>query len=224
MHHWARRRWASFIVHVAVVSIPLAFATVSALFFWQALFQSWLIAAAMVICVDALAVLGLVLFITRIDSPFQVLRHILPFVSVVPLGLELYALLSAHNAVWLSALIAVLTTAIMTLIAWRCYLTIERLFVDPVTAARERMAANVATLTTTLASIAEMNAVAANAIRDWSDQQRVIVSTPQRALTDGSASRAAVQAYADKTGVSARTVWRHLEQGKLTPADIEEES
>lgn len=219
MQHWTRRRWASFIIHAVVVSIPLTFATISALFFWQSLFQSWLIASAMVACVDALAVLGLVLCIARIASPFQALRHFLPFVSVVPLGLELYTLLAAHNVWYLAAAVSVLTTVIMTLIAWRCYVTIERLFIDPVTAAREKMAANVQQLTETLASIAEMNAVAAGAIRDWSQQQQIIVSAPH-ALPDTTASRSAVRRYADRTGVSERTIWRHLEQGKLSAADL----
>lgn len=223
MNHWTRRRWASFIIHVIVVLIPFTFATISALFFWQRLFQDWLIAAAMVACVDVLAVLGLVLHITRIDSPFQVLRHALPFVSIVPLGLELYSLLATSNAPWLSVLIAVLTTAVLTVIAWRCYVTIERLFIDPVTAAREHMAANVAALTDTLAAIAEMNTIAAESIRDWGQRQQIIVSTP-RALPAQTASREAVRLYADRAGVSERTVWRHLEQGKLTAADLGEEA
>lgn len=244
LDHWTNRRKASLAIHSVVVLIPLIFGTISALLFWQVLFQSWLIAVPMVAVIDILALLGLVLFIWRIPSPFAVLRHALPFVSIVPLGIELWRLLSPHNAVWVAAAVTVLSTAILVAVAWRCYVTIERLFIDPVTAAAEqmqeqaaqaqqRMSQQVQAMTTTLAALTEMQQMAVSAVQEWSQRPQLTVTSLTRpapalpaddtvpvAAVTLTVSRRQVRAYADKLGVSDRTIYRRLEKGELTPADI----
>lgn len=237
MNHWTKRRWASLIVHSTIVLIPLIFGTVSALHFWHGLFQSWWAAAPMVAVIDVLALLGLVLFICRIESPFVHLRHALPFVSIVPLGAELWQLLTPHNDIWVTVPVTVLSTAILVGVAWRCYVTIERLFVDPLTAAaelmheralaaRQQMTQQVQALSATLTTMAEQQQLAAAAIQEWSQRPQLLISAVQPAMpvltgeVTPAVSKQQAKAYADKIGVSERTVYRHLEQGKLTAADI----
>jgi hypothetical protein len=156
MKYWTVKRKASFAIHTAVVSVPFGFSTVSALLFWRALFASWWLAVPMVVVIDVLALLGLVLYIAGIASPFVWLRHALPFISIVPLGLELYTLLT-HNGVIVSGVVTILVTTIMVAIAWKCFTTIERLFIDPIEAARERAREQVSEFTRTLAQLQEMN-------------------------------------------------------------------
>jgi hypothetical protein len=90
MTNWTTQRKLSFWIHAIIVLIPFTFSTVSAGVFWYGLFHSAVIALALVTVVDA-DVAGLVLYVTRIESPFQSPVIVLPFVSVVPLGLELWS-------------------------------------------------------------------------------------------------------------------------------------
>lgn len=228
--HWTlRRRW-SLAIHIGIVLIPFVFATASAVAFWFSLFQDWWIAAAIVAAFDLSALIGLVLYIARIASPFQALRHLLPFVSVAPLGLELYRLLTAHNDMWLSVLVAVVVTTAMTLIAWRCWVTIEGLFVSSAVAARELVEERLSVarqlqqeqlrmLTATLTMAADMQASARLVVQDWADRTDVRVSAPAQQLIPA-VSTQAVRAYAELHNVSERTVWRQLEKKKLAPTDI----
>ena len=110
--YWTRARWVSLGVHAGIVTIPFTISAVSAFLFWQRLFNSALLAGVMVSVVDILALLGLILFIAGITSPFQALRHLLLFVSILPLGLELYTLL-AHNGMAVSVVVSVVVTAIL---------------------------------------------------------------------------------------------------------------
>lgn len=166
MHHWTNRRKASLIIHTIVVLIPLTFSTAAALFFWKGLFQSWLIAIPLVLAIDILSLLGLALFIGRVASPFQALRHVLPFVSVVPLGYEMWLALAPHNDMWIAASVAVVVTAILVAIAQRCYVTIERLFVDPVVAAREYAQDRMQHIATELAQVQELNSIVDQFVSD----------------------------------------------------------
>jgi hypothetical protein len=237
VQHWTNRRKASLAIHVMVVLIPLVFGTISALLFWHGLFKSWWVAAPMVAVIDVLALLGLILFICRIESPFVVLRHALPFVSIVPLGVELWQLLTPHNTLWVTVPVTVLSTAIMVGVAWRCYVTIERLFVDPVTAAaelmqeqalaaRQRMTQQVQALTTTLTAMAEQQQLAVSAIQEWSQRPQLTITAVQPAMpaltgeVTAAVSTQAVKAYAELNDVSERTVWRQLKNGKVSVADI----
>lgn len=165
MNYWTRRRWASLIVHVLFVTVPFTLSTASALLFWKAMFGKWELAMPMVAVIEVLALVGLVLFVLRIESPFTSLRHLLPFISIVPLGRELYLLL-AHNDPWIAWSLTVLATLILVIISWQCFRTIERLFIDPIAAAREKAREQVATFTRTLAQLEEMNVIVDGFVRE----------------------------------------------------------
>jgi hypothetical protein len=158
MNQWTRARWWSFGIHVAFVSIPFVASSASALLFWHTLFGSWWLAVPMVAIIDILALTGLVLYIAGIPSPFVPLRHVLPFVSVVPLGVELYGAL-AHNGMATATLVTLLVTAIIVTIARQCFRTIELLFVSPVEAAREKAREQTEQLRIELAKLHEANTV-----------------------------------------------------------------
>src|SRR5690348_8571766 len=139
MKNWTVKRKASLVVHSLVVAIPLTISTVAALLFWHSWFGSWLLAAPIVASVELLALTGLVLTIVRIESPFQHLRHLLPFISIIPMGYELSVQLNAQgNGGVIGGTIATLLVIIMVAIAAACYRTIEGLFISPVEAAQER--------------------------------------------------------------------------------------
>lgn len=157
-HYWTKRRWASLAIHVAFVSVPFTLSTISALLFWQAMFQSWALAIPMVAVIEVLSLIGLVLFLTRIESPFVALRHLLPFISIVPLGREFYLQLR-HNDPAVAWSLTVLATLILVVIAWQCFRTIERLFIPPVEAAKEKARAQIGALSVTLAQLDEMNGI-----------------------------------------------------------------
>ncbi len=145
MTNWTLKRRASFWIHAAIVTVPFSFSAISAWLFWYGLFKDGAIASSMIIVVDALALLGLILYIARIQSPFQTLRHALPFVSIVPLGIELYGVLVPNGAL-IAGTIAVLVTGIMVVVAMLCFRTIEQLFISPLDAAREKAQHDVAVL------------------------------------------------------------------------------
>jgi hypothetical protein len=248
MQNWTTRRRASLIIHALVVLIPFVFSAGSAVLFWYSLFRSWWVAGSLVTVIDGLALLGLVLFICRVPSPFQALRHVLPFVSVVPLGYELLTALSAHNNVWLSAIVSGIVTAVMVAVAWQCFRTIEQLFVDPLTAAmelaeekaeRERlqvaqvsamaqqsMAQQVMLLSETLAGMSQQQQLAVSAIQEWVRQPQLQLTAAQpvvervKVLSTQQATQQQVRSYADSLGVSERTIYRRLKAGELTHADI----
>lgn len=156
--YWTKRRWASLAIHVAFVSVPFTLSTVSALLFWQAMFQKWELAIPMVVVVEVLALVGLVLYLTKIESPFTHLRHLLPFISIVPLGREFYLQLR-HNDPLVAWSLTVIATLLLVAIAWQCFRTIERLFILPVEAAKEKARAQVGALAVTLAQLDEMNGI-----------------------------------------------------------------
>lgn len=157
--YWTKRRWASLAVHVAFVSVPFALSTASALLFWLAMFdQNWWLAVPMMAVIEILSLAGLILFLTRIESPFTTLRHLLPFISIIPLGRELYLQL-AHNSPVVAWSLTGITTLILVIIAWQCFRTIERLFIPPVQAAKEKAREHVGALAVTLAQLDEMNGI-----------------------------------------------------------------
>lgn len=158
MKHWTNKRKISLAIHAGVVLVPFGFSTVSAALFWHTLFDSWLLAVPMVGVVDMLALLGLVLFITGIASPFVWLRHLLPFISIVPLGVELYGALGQNGEV-VAIAVATVATLILVGVAWQCFATIEALFIDPIEAAQEKARAQVSALGVTLAQLDVMNHV-----------------------------------------------------------------
>ncbi len=187
MKHWTTKRLASFIIHTIIVLVPFSFSVVSSLLFWHSLFGSWYLAAPLVGVIDGLALLGLILAIIGIASPFQALRHLLPVVSVVPLGVELYNAL-AHNGAWVALGAAGVVTIILVLIAWQCFSTIEALFIDPVAAAKEKARAQLQQLAVAQAQLLEVQAITAQFVGEWQPAMRpaaaphIITTTPQ-ALT-----------------------------------------
>lgn len=183
MRHWTARRKISLAVHTGFVAIPFTISTVSAFLFWQAMFGDWPLAAAMVAVVEVLALTGLILHLTCVPSPFQGLRHALPFISIVPLGLELYGML-AHNGLWVAIPLTGVVVAILVLIAWQCFRTIERLFVDPVGAAREKAKEQLGGFSLTLAQLDEMNAVIDGFVVDRMRYHAPSLVAPQVAYPD----------------------------------------
>lgn len=240
MKHWTRKRKLSLIIHGFFVSVPFVLSTLSAMLFWQTMFSNWALAAAMVAMLDILALTGLVLYIARIPSPFVTMRHLLPFISIIPLGRELYMLL-AHNDPWLAWTLTALTTAVFVVVAWQCFRTIEALWIDPVSAAREQAREQVSVLETKLAQLTvlsdaadsfawrRLSAVAQALPVDDSELISIVsaddtgavaaVSTDRPTLT-----RQQARLIASKLGVSERTVWRRLDAGKLTADDMKEET
>lgn len=214
MNNWTRPRWASFIVHVAFVSVPFVASSVSALLLWHSLFNSWWLAVPAVLVVDVLALTGLVLYIARVPSPFVPLRLALPFVSIVPLGRELYLLLS-HNGPLIAVGVTLLATGVLTAIAWKCFGTIERLFIPPVEAAREKAREQLSHLTVELAQLSEKNAVVEEFVTAWRGQQVHVTITEDRpALSDGGSKTAKVKALAVERGVSESSAWRKVKSGE----------
>lgn len=190
--------------------VPFAFSAVSAWLFWNGLFQNAIIASSMVFVIDTLALLGLILYITRIASPFQVLRHALPFVSIVPLGIELYGVLEP-NGYALAMTMSLLATGIMVTVAALCFRTIEQLFIPPLDAAREKAQQDVAAL-----------ALAMEQFNVVSEAVAVFRGMPQSQLTVGDVidspvtltKTAKVERLASRLGVSISTAWRRVQSGE----------
>lgn len=157
-HYWTTRRKASLAIHVVFVLVPFTLSTVSALLFWRAMFGGWWLAVPMVAVIEVLSLAGLVLFLTKIESPFVALRHLLPFISIVPLGRELYLQLRQNDPLTAWGL-TIVATLILVAIAWQCFRTIERLFISPVEAAREKAREQIGALSVTLAQLDEMNGI-----------------------------------------------------------------
>lgn len=213
MTTWTKTRKTSFIVHVLFVAVPFLASSASALLFWRSLFDSWWLALPAVLVVDVLALMGLVLTIARVPSPFQPLRHALPFVSIVPLGRELYLLL-AHNGLAIAVTVTALAVTVLTVIAWKCFDTIERLFISPVDAVRELAREQLENVTVQLASLTEANAVVEEFVTAWQHQAvRVTITEDRPALSDGSKT-AKVKALAQEKNVSESTAWRKVKEGE----------
>lgn len=196
MKNWTVKRKASLVVHSIVVAIPFTISTVAALLFWDSWFHSWWLAAPIVASVELLALTGLVLAIVRIASPFQALRHLLPFISIVPMGYELYNQLSTQgNGGVVGGVITVLLTGILVAIARSCYHTIEGLFISPVEAAiesatatthkmHELLAANDASNTTIQGALQQYGLVATQPSTEVA-QLRAEMDTRFQQLQDG---------------------------------------
>lgn len=222
MNHWSNTRKLSFVVHVTFVAIPFTAASVSALLFWHDLFGSWWFAVPMVTVIDLLALTGLILFIARIPSPFVPLRHALPFVSIVPLARELYLLLQSNGDLIAIPITAVII-GIFTWIAWQCYGTIERLFVSPSVAARERERERLSQLAIELEQLAEHDSILHEFVTVLTAPRTITTqptlsndSTAVISLSESNSKTARVEALAQQHGVSVSTAWRNVRSGKWT--------
>lgn len=219
MTHWTRKRQISLAVHTLIVIVPFSFATSSAWWFWRNLFDDAVIASGMIVVIDVLALMGLALYISRIASPFQSLRHVLPFVSAVPLGVELYQAL-LPNGWGLAGLVATLATGIMVTVAALCFRTIEELFILPLDAAREKAQADVAHLVLAI----EQLKVVQQAVDTFRTGVTLQLPAPESAMlaVDSMPTLTKTQrvaALAAKIGKSESTVWRKLDKGELTLED-----
>jgi hypothetical protein len=224
--HWSKTRLLSFGVHTLFVSVPFFAASASALILWHDLFGSWWYAVPMVAVVDVLALTGMVLYIARIPSPFQPLRHALPFVSVVPLGRELYLLLQ-HNGAVLAGSITLLVIALFTWIAWQCFTTIEALFIPPADAARERARERLGSIAVELARLSESNDVVREFVAAYqtprvrsgvaaqaqSESAPVVTASVPPALSSESKT-ARIKALAKRKKVAVSTAWRKVRAGE----------
>jgi hypothetical protein len=212
MKHWGKTRWLSFAIHVTFVTVPFCAATVSAFVLWRDLFGSGWYAVPMVAVIDVLSLTGLILYITRVPSPF------------VPLARELFILLE-RNGVFVAGSVTVIVIALFTWIAWQCFGTIERLFVSPVVAAREKTREQLEALSISLAQLSETSDVVRDFVTVWQGQRMTrvsahastptvtsTVSTPP-VLVDESKT-AKVKALATERNVSESTAWRKVRAGE----------
>lgn len=106
MKNWSNRRKASLAIHGVIAAVLLVWSIDASITFWKAVYKDDLFSYGTVFIVDLMALVGMGLRISKIESPFQWLRHLLPFVSVLPLSNELYAQfaqLAAFNRVALTA-------------------------------------------------------------------------------------------------------------------------
>lgn len=222
MTHWTLQRRISFGVHTGIVLIPFSFSAVSAWLFWYGLFHDAAIASAMVVVVDVLALLGLILYITHISSPFQGLRHALPFVSIVPLGIELYSVLEPNG--WgLAALIAALATGIMVTVAALCFRTIEQLFIPPLEAVREKAERDVQALLLTMEQLRVVSS-AVDVFRGVAPAQAPVLaldddSTALETTPPALSKTQRVKQMALAAGVSESTMWRNIQRGIIVMED-----
>lgn len=212
MTHWTRKRQISLAVHTFIVIVPFLFATVSAWHFWYSLFHDGYIASGMIVVIDVLAPLGLALYISRIASPFQALRHVLPFVSAVPLGIELYQALTVTP--WIAGVVAAIATVIMVSVAALCFRTIEQLFIEPLDAAREKAQETVAGLLL----MAEQYRVVSDAVAPFRvPLQLTAPESGDTVITLTKSQRVAAMAAAK--GKSESTIWRMVRKGEIELED-----
>ena len=115
--------------------VDLVWSVSSSLHFWLWSFRDPIYAYGAVLCIDALALIGLLLHLARIASPLVQLRHTLPFVSALPLAFDMHGQF-AHlgNLSWVFTTGITTLLVVLSFIVWR---TIERQFISPVEAARE---------------------------------------------------------------------------------------
>jgi len=220
MHYWTRRRKISLAIHVAFVLVPFSLSTASALLFWYAMFGGWWLAVPMVAVIEVLSLVGLVLFLTKIESPFVQLRHLLPFISIVPLGRELYLLLQ-HNPPVIAWSLTVVATLVLVVIAWQCFRTIERLFIDPMEAAREHAHEQVAEFRLKLTQHEEMSLIVDDFMRERMNYHGTITTVQPLAFESTApalslSKTARVRALAQSSGRSESTVWRGVKDGTIS--------
>jgi hypothetical protein len=172
--------------------------------------------------IEVLSLTGLVLHIARVDSPFVALRHLLPFISIVPLGRELYLLL-AHNEPWIAWSLTTTAALVLVVIAWQCFRTIERLFINPIDAAREKAREKVGSFARELAALEEMNSIVDTFMQERLEYRNTVMTVPMTAgdsamtvyETPRQSRTERVKALAMSTGKSESTIWRGVKAGTI---------
>ena len=154
MHHWVARRRISLAAHIIFLLVPLGAGTLAAFTVWTELFGSPWVAVGLIATLEVLALSSLILYIGRIQWPLAWLRHIIPFFWMVPLGYELYRYLAPQMEGWLvgAGVLALVVTGWLVFLAFQLLHSLERLFIDPVEAVRERAIEQMEGLRTTLSS------------------------------------------------------------------------
>lgn len=137
MKNWTSRRKESFIFHTTVAVITFGWSAVASVEFWTWIFGSIELALLMLTLVEIISVAGLVLYIRKIESPFIHLRHVLPFLPVIPLSIFTWSVVR-QNDKWIAVSVTIFVVSIVVGLLWHCYRTIEKLFIDPLDAVLER--------------------------------------------------------------------------------------
>lgn len=172
---WDDRRRISFAVHLAFLSITIVSGFVAALMLWDGWFDSWPAAIVAVTSVEVLSLTSLVLYIAKIEWPLASLRHIIPFLSILPLGYELHLFLDANpsnKGGWVPIVIPIAISIWFVFLSFKLIHSLEGLFIDPVTAAREAARSKMQAVATTLAAYHETKTAAEGFAQSVMDSQR----------------------------------------------------
>lgn len=135
-NNWTTARKVSLAVHLTVAIVIMIWSVGASITFWLSVYKDEIFAYATVFIIDFMALFGMGLRVFRIKSPIQALRLLLPYVSVIPLYIELYDQFSKLDNFYrmILTISIVLILIVLTFFVWR---TIERLFVDDLTASSE---------------------------------------------------------------------------------------
>lgn len=170
LKHWTTRRKASLIIHGVYALGWLVAGAVAAWSLWYELFQDGSIATLLVATVEVLALVGLGCALASIPSPFQRIRLVLPYISVLPLSYEAYKAL-AWNGPYIAGAVVVIVGSLMIYVSNACWTTIEALFISPVEAAKERAREQVTALKVTIAQLNEIKSAAETFAHSVLDQK-----------------------------------------------------
>lgn len=135
MTYWTKKRLTALLVHAALAALLLVWSLGSSLHFWTYAFTDAVYAYGAVICIDGIALLGFILHVARVQSPLAHARHVLPFASAVPLGYDMHKQFVHLGGVQTWAF-TIGITALLVVLAFVVWRTIERLFISDVEAAR----------------------------------------------------------------------------------------
>lgn len=213
MQYWTRRRQLSFAAHITFVAVPFVCSTVSALLFWHQWFASWVAAGVLVGVIEIMALSSFVLYVARVEWPLTWLRHMLPFLSVVPLGWELYHVLLPNSGSWVAFVLSAVISAWFVFVAFVLFRSLERLFVDPVEAAGELMHERLDVVRTVVGQLMTANQEVSVFVREWTGQPNITLTAPNTpsvpALTDTD-SQPDIVRWHDTEGLSFEEIGQRL--------------
>jgi hypothetical protein len=138
MSKWTTRRKVSFLVHLLYILVPAVAALVASVDLWTTLFGSPWFAIPLIVCLEGVAAVGFVFHLMKVDSPFVHARHLVPAYSLVTLSYELGAFLVARNGLALGLGTTAFVVAVFGTLFVKSFGVLERIFIDPIQAARER--------------------------------------------------------------------------------------
>jgi hypothetical protein len=138
----------------------------SSLHFWEYAFKDPIYSYGAVVVLDGLALLGFGLHLARINSPLTNVRHTLPLVSALPLVFDMHRQFQHLGDGMLTWAFTIGVTGLLVALSFVVWRTIERLFVDPVQAAREYAEHRMQALVTTSEQLQVMQRVADGFVHD----------------------------------------------------------